>query len=71
MIDCRKVPELKDESLFAELICDFSSRSDMGVSWPRAGSRPGGGGAGRPGYWMVLMLSNRDADTGDSGDTEL
>ena len=44
LIDCRKVPELKDESLYAELICDFSSRSDMGVSWPRAGSRPGGVG---------------------------
>ena len=65
------LPELKDESLIAELICDFSSGRDMGVSWPRAGSWPGGGGAGGPGYWMVLMLSNREADTGDSGDTEL
>ena len=47
------LPELKDESLIAELICDFSSGSDMGVSWPRAvvrrggGLAGGGGGAGR------------------------
>ena len=46
------LPALKDESLIAELICDFSSGSDMGVSWPRAVVRRGGvlaGGGG--GAW--------------------